>query len=246
MRVNKDTRKYQVIVEIQTYHDLHAVQKYLAYWASVYLDTIPEGSPYSSALTVYLLVFTTQNIPNLTQSTDYYTTLSLRSDKSPYPIFTNQMRFVTVELGKFALQRKDLTTRGEEFCYWLKHQAKMTLEELTDTIYSGGNMSNYSIKLSNLANNDEFLRMLLLEEGLRREEELAEKNRKLEAKRKQEKAKAEGKAEGLEEGIEKGIEKTTTNLAMKMLMSGSKIDYVSQITGLSKRALNNLSKEDHP
>lgn len=56
-------------------------------------------------------------------------------------------------------------------------------------------------------------------------------------------AREEGIEEGIKKGIEKGIEKGILQMAKNMLKNGLDIELISNITGLSKEAIENIKSE---
>ncbi len=100
-----------VNVEMQTVSQRDFTNRLLAYAGRVYSNQVKEGERYEKLRTVYSLVFSTVDLPELRKdNNNYYHTCSMRQDRYPHLRLTDGMQFVIVELNKF-IGRLDSNSR---------------------------------------------------------------------------------------------------------------------------------------
>ena len=223
-----------VNVEMQAFPHKSFTQRILLYWAKNYSSGLKTGEDYKDLYPAYSLVFSAYDL--FPGKEDFYTSFSIRSDKSPHFCFNEDLRFVTVELSKFKKREPSaLLDLREDWCYLLKESGQMGEKESGELSAKGEEMKRAVFHLKELSR----------EEGLRLVEEAREKERRDQAARMSdsfkegiEKGMARGKADGLVEGMEKG----KRELVMSMLRNGLDVSLISKIAGFSEAEVSKLHR----
>jgi len=139
-------------------------KRILLYWAKNYGSQIKTGEKYKNLCPAYSLIFSVYDLFSETKS--FYTSFSIRSDRSPYFCFNEDLRVVVVELSKFSKREPAaLLDLREEWCYLLKESGKMGEREGRKLSERGQEMREAMFHLKELSR----------EEGLRLVEEAREK-----------------------------------------------------------------------
>ena len=120
-----------VNVEIQSSFEEYFTDRLLAYASRLYTAQIERGDDYDRLYPVYSLAFCAENVKEFNSLPDeYYHLCSIRREDtvpSRQPIFSRGIRFVVVELAKFAKQRPgELVDLRDAWCYLLKEAPHMS------------------------------------------------------------------------------------------------------------------------
>ena len=213
LRVQLDTGEF-VNVEMQVFPHKSFTQRILLYWAKNYGSQLSTGEQYETLCPAYSLIFSTFNL--FSEAKDFYTSFSIRSDRSPYFCFNKDLRLVTVELSKFRKREpSDLVDLREEWCYLLKESKRMGEREVKELSAKGEEMKGAMFHLKELSR----------EEGLRLVEEAREKAWKDQMARERD-----------------SFNKGKKELIVSMLKKGMEISLLSKFTGLSEEEINKLKE----
>ncbi len=241
-----------VNVEMQTVSQRDLTNRLLAYAGRVYSNQVKEGEKYEKLRTVYSLVFSTVDLPELRKDNDYYHTCSMRQDRHPHLRLTDGMQFVIVELNKFIGRLDSLVDQREAWCYFLKRSDELNQQTSQELAKKGRDMGRAVKNLWNLSQ-DELMRERLEAEDKQRRDRLSqidtahEEGLEKGLERGREKGREEGLEKGLErgreEGLEKGRRKEREAIALKMILKGQEALEIAEATGLSEDEIKALPKK---
>ncbi len=210
----------KVNVEMQNFPEKHFFKRTLFYLSRLYTEGLKQGGNYDDLPDTYLLILT--NFTLFKQNKAYYSSFSLRRDEAPHFMFHRALRVVTVELGKFPdKQISALLDLKEQWCYMLKRSDRMEREEIN-------RLGERSFDMKQVTNH--FLELSASEQD-RLLEEHREKSR-LVLHNQREYVRDEGRKEGREQGVEQ--------VALQMLKEKADIDFISRVTGITKKKVLKL------
>jgi len=147
--------------------------------------------------------------------------------------YVNQLKdfhFIFMELPKFNNKINQLSNLTEKWAYFFKHAQYSSIEEMDHLIGQDAIIKRAFQAIDQASWSEEELRSYdhLIKVRM---DNLAVEQQKLED------AEAKGKTEGLAEGEVKGEKNKATSIAKKMLLRGSLIEEVMEITGLSREEI---------
>ena len=159
--------------------------------------SLKTGENYEHQVRTYSLVFSAENIDELSEDPDFYTAFSFKSDKNPPVVLDKGIFLILVELAKFnETNIEKLDARGL-WCYILKQSSKLTYQECVKLIEKGGEEMEEALS-----------RLLDISQDKKIQNYVESREKQLRGQRANEMgAREEGREVGLEEGIAKGIEK---------------------------------------
>ncbi len=246
-----------VNVEMQNFTEPHFLKRTLFYLSRLYSERLKKAQAYESLHTAYSLIFTKFDL--FKESEEYYSSFSMRRDKSPHFPFDKSLRIVTVELSKFKKERQsDLLDLMERWCYVLKRSGVMSEGEVHALKAGGGkDMKEAMGHFMKLTQSE---RERLWEEQRQKSEWIWQG--RLEHARSQglkqgltegvQEGHKQGRKEGLTEGVRQGHEKGVTEgmqqglkegqlkVALKMLKKQMPLSAISEFVGLSEEELKQL------
>ena len=225
LRVQLDSGEF-VNVEMQAFPHKNFTKRILLYWAKNYGSQIKIGERYEKLCPAYSLIFSTFNL--FSETKDFYTPFSIRSDEFPYFCFDGGLRLVTVELSKFRKgEPATLLDLREEWCYLLKESKKMGERESKELSAKGLEMEEAMFHLKELSR----------KEGLRLVEEARDKAWKDQMARED-----DSFNRGIEKGMRQGKTEERRNLIISMLKNGMETPFISKITDFSEKEIRKLKK----
>ena len=205
----------KINVEMQSFSDKYLLKRIIFYLSRLYTEGLEKGKDYDQLPSSYSLVFTKMNV--FQKIKEFYSTFSLRLDRSPYCQLNDSLNVIFVELAKFKKREiKRLFDLREEWCYILKESSSIKERKLEELSQRGLEMKTAVERVKKLSK-DEKLRII---------EEKREKGRWI----------YEGQmAYARDEGIEK--------VARNMLKAGTDISFIQTVTELSKDHILKLKDE---
>ena len=230
-----------VNVEIQSSFEEYFTDRLLAYASRIYTAQIERGDDYDKLFPVYSLAFCAANVKEFNSLPgEYYHLCSIRrEDTAParQPIFSRGIRFVVVELAKFAKQTGELVDLRDAWCYLLKEAPHMSGTEFEAIGEKGEEMGNAVKRLWNLSEEDHV--RIQIEA---REKQLKDQRSREKYQRKQGLAEGEkkGREEGEKKGREEGEKKGKREVALQMLGKGLDIATICECTGLTEKEVEAL------
>ena len=222
-----DERNFQYIVEMQNKSIPGFIKRTQFYVAHSYVTQFPAGSDYLALRPVILLAIANHVLfPGKEKVISYHKTLDTETLENDL----EDLSYVFVELPKFEKQVGALSTVQDQWVYFFKNwsetqevptnvegeiaEAYRSMEE-----YNWSQAEREAYVKANIALVDEF-----------------------DARRKErEEGHMEGRKEGISIGEEQGKEQGKKEIAISMLQRGMKSDLISQLTGLSEHAIDQLS-----
>ena len=150
-------------------------------------------------------------------------TTTQRLDDPPHAVVGRGkgIRYIFVELGKFAKAIEKILDQRESWCYLLKNSDKMSERECSELVKKGKDMGEAVKQLWDISQDDMVLERIEAEEKVRRDHvgQMAW-------------AKKQSREEGRTEG--------RTEVALKMLERGSEMEFIMECTGLDEKELKRL------
>ena len=226
-----DQRNFQYIVEMQNRSVPGFIKRAQFYAAHSYVTQLAAGSSYLELKPVILLAITNHTLFPNEESEDvisYHKTLNTKTQKNSL----GDLAYAFVELPKFNKKAHELETVQDQWLYFFKNWEKAQTAPANakeEVIEAYRSMEEYNwtkeekdayIKAS-IALTDEY-------DARRKEREEGHET---------------GKKEGIALGEKKGKEEGKKEIAIEMLKKGMEVDLISQLTGMSKQALNQLKAE---
>ena len=213
-------------VEMQSAPQSYFTNRLLAYASRLYTAQIKPGPKgYKNLFPVYSLAFCANNLREFASIPDrHYHLCSIRredTDPSRQPIFSRGIRFVVVELAKFAKQTGELVDLRDAWCYLLKEAPNMNGAEFEAIGNKGEEMGNAVKKLWNLSEEDHVRELIEAREKQRMDQLAREQYQR-------------------EEGEKKGREEGRAEVALQMLGKGLDISTICECTGLTEKEVERL------
>ncbi len=232
-----------VNVEMQTVSQKNFTNRLLAYAGRVYSNQVKEGEKYEKLRTVYSLVFSTVDLPELRTDNNYYHTCSMRQDRRPHLRLTEGIQFVIVELNKFIGSLDSLVDQREAWCYFLKKSDELDQQTGQKLAKKGRDMGRAVKNLWNLSQ-DELMRERLESEDKQRRDRLAQIDTAHEEglEKGLEKGREQGREEGREQGREQGRREERETFVLKLLSEGIEISVITTVTKFSEAEIKALQK----
>lgn len=246
----------KINVEIQFTDRYNIMKRSIYYWSGVYRSQLRSGMGYeelSDVISINLLNF---NVFNQTER--FHTMYHLFEDEEHFKL-TSVMEFHYIEMPKLlkAWKENQLDPWNDVLARWLlllgivDHRNKKVYEDIyheleviameDETLRKAfHNWEEISMTPEQFLAYESRLKHILDEEAAKREAELRAK-----------KAEKDGMERGIERGIERGMElgieqgekKAKKSIAQRLLSDGTKIQYVMDITGLSKEEILEIKRD---
>ena len=212
-----------VNVEMQNFPEGHFLNRISFYLSKLYSDELKKGQEYSRLCPAYCLIFTKHTL--FTQTSRFYSSFSMRSDKSPYFVFNDSLRVVTVELSKFTKTNiESLIDLREIWCYILKESSRIDGSH-SDRLAAKGESVKEVMNYFNELSKDEQLRVI--EEERMKAEWIRQGQMEY------------AKDQGLAQGRKQVLKKVVSN----MLAENAGTAFISKMTGLSEKEILDLKKK---
>ena len=242
-----------VNVEMQTSSQSFLPERLAFYACKLYAEQLKAGDDPKQLKNVYSLTFTTFNMPQFTNSPNYYHYCDLREREAPQATFTKALNFIVVELSKFHHPLEQLLDSRQKWCYFLKKSGQMDKGDGELLALQGDIMSKAVKSLWNLSLDEAMREVLDYEEKQRMDrrgaEEYAlematkrgtEKGMKKGMEQGMQQGMKQGMQQGIEKGMQQGIETGRKETARKLLQAGAKSEFVAKVTGLSLEDVKKL------
>ena len=225
----------KVIVEMQNKYSPEGFEKrFLYYFSRLLIESFKLGEKYETLKPAHILIFTTANISKY--GNELYSVFSMRSNKKPYIQFSNIQNIIIVQLNRMKKDSVEkLVDLMEEICYLLIGSNRLTDKELKQLSERSSYMKRAVKTLKDLSQDEQA--RYAMEQRLKG---LSDYRSDISYAKKEglEKGMKKGRSEGMEKGIEKGME----TVALNMLKANLDTDLISEVTGLSKKEIQKLSK----
>ena len=216
----------QCDVEMQVVNKHNIEKRILFYWAKMYAQTIREGSAYKELKKSICVLLTDFELDNLKEIKKYKTKWNIREEEYKSVILTDVLELVIIELPKYI--RYANKEKKENLNLWLEFIKNPEVTIMKD------NKDEKSTKETKQAikKAQEELEKISQDEHERYLAELREKYI-----RDQYAVQEYGYIKGKDEGKNEGKKEKSKEIAKKMLEKGEDIEYIMELTGLSKEEI---------
>ncbi|MEJ8766536.1 Rpn family recombination-promoting nuclease/putative transposase [Oceanobacillus sp. HCA-5259] len=246
----------KINVEIQFTDQYNMIKRSIYYWSGVYRSQLRSGMGYdelSDVISINLLNF---NIFDQTER--FHTMHHLFEDEEQFKL-TGVMEFHYIEMPKLlkAWKEDQLDPWNDVLARWLlllgmiDHRNKKFYEDIYRELEEIAmedktlqkafhNWEELSMTPEQYLAYESRLKHILDEEAAKREAELRAQEAEKDG---MERGMKRGMKRGIEQGMERGEEKAKKSIAQRLLSDGTEIQYVMNITGLSKEEVLEIQKD---
>ena len=227
--IAKDEYLQKYIVEMQRKAYDYLPDRFIAYLSKTYVADIKVKEDYKQLKRTVLVVLMEEDFPNLQSIQEYHTVWHYREKNHREKILTRNTEVHILELQKYKRHRK----QTGELDPWLEFFINPYGKEVQNMARTRAELEE-AVRQLRLLNADEEVQQLADAEDWARYDynsamsEMMEKG--LEA----------GRAEGQAKGRELGEKETNLKIVKKMLEKKMDIDLISELTGLTKKEIENL------
>ena len=213
-------------IEMQMTDKKDLVKRLLFYWSKEYIRIIKKGGKYSDLKRTILILIANFKIHNL-RELGFHTRWKIIEEKGRKIILTDDFELNIIEIPK--VYKLKSTGKEKKLKEWLTFLDKPDSKEVSDYMKSNENIKQAKEKLNEMTQDEKVRRLAELREKALMDEREAEYT---------------GYCNGVEDGIKQGIEQGTASskkeIAKKMKMKGTDINFIIDITGLSKEEIEQL------
>lgn len=246
----------KINVEIQFTDRYNMIKRFIYYWSGIYRSQLRSGMGYkelSDVISINLLNF---NIFDQTER--FHTMYHLFEDEEQFKL-TNAMEFHYIEMPKLLKAWKedkldpwkDVLARWQLLLGMVDHRNKKFYEDIYHELEEIAmedktlqkafhNWEELSMTPEQYLAYESRLKHILDEEAAKREAELRAQEAEKDG---MERGMKRGMKRGIERGMERGEEKAKKSIAQRLLSDGTEIQYVMNITGLSKEEVLEIQKD---
>ena len=223
----------QCDVEMQVINKHNIEKRILFYWAKMYAQTIKEGDEYNDLKKSICVLLADFELDNLREIKKYKTKWNIREEEYKSVILTDVLELAIIELPKYV--RYANKEKKENLNLWLKFIKDPEVKIMEN------NEDEKSVKETKQAiqKAQEELEKISQDEHERYLAELREKYIR-DQHAVQEYGYIKGREEGKKEGKDEGKKEKSKEIAKKMLEKGADIEYIIELTGLSKEEVDEI------
>lgn len=248
------------IIEMQATEYERMEERMLFYWALAYKERLPKGEDYNELKPVVSILIANYEIKQFKNINKYHTVWNLRESEYLSYILTKDMELHILEIPKIKKLGIDLSK--DELALWLSFINNPRDKEVIKMVKKGSALDQAMKELKNLSGDPGFselvqarakqimdetsFRSAAKRQGIREGYEEGKKQGIEEGKKQ---GIEEGKKQGIEEGKKQAIEeekkqavKKQKEIAKKLLAKKMTIEEVAEITGLTQKELQKLTK----
>lgn len=209
-------------IEMQMTDKKDLVKRLLFYWSKEYIRIIKKGGKYSDLKRTILILIANFKIHNL-RELGFHTRWKIIEEKGRKIILTDDFELNIIEIPK--VYKLKSTGKEKKLKEWLTFLDKPDSKEVSDYMKSNENIKQAKEKLNEMSQDEKVRRLAELREKALMDEREAEYT---------------GYCNGVEDGIKQGTASSKKEIAKKMKMKGTDINFIIDITGLSKEEIEQL------
>ena len=213
-------------IEMQILDNRDNIKRILYYWARKYSSELQKGIPYTNlkrTICVLIADFTIDILEDL----EFHTQWKIIEEKGRKTVLTDDLELHIIELPK--MRKNKATGKDKKLIEWLSFLNNPESKEVTNYMKNNESMKKAKEKLNTMSEDERIRRLAeLREKAILDELEVKAYNYK------------KGKSDGLEQGRAEGISQNTKEIAKKMKEKGASIDFIIEITGLTKEEIEKL------
>ncbi len=225
--LNNDTI---IDIEIQIINRHNMIERTLYYWSGLYYNQLQKGEEYQESKRVIAI-----NILDYNEFMEgpYHEIAKLRREYM-YRVLTNKMEIHFIQIPKFKKYRKDMKTKLD---MWMEFISQIDKEGVENAMSKNKEIKKAQKEYEYLTGEENERRIAFLMDKALRDEKSAYVG-----------GKQEGIKEGIKEGLKEGIklgrkdgeQKKQEEIAKNMKKKNMKVELISEITGLTKKQIENL------
>ncbi len=248
--IDDDGRQH--IVEMQMASTKGFIKRAQYYAAKAYISQMDKGEKYEGLKEIiFLAIADFIMFPEKDEYKSDHVILDRKTNHHDLKDFS----FTFLELPKFTKTQDELTSMVEKCAYFFKNATTVNEKDLDKIVNSDLVLKRAFDELNVYSWTEEELRTYEAEKKIQLDNEAAleaaldgahDKGKKEGLSEGKKEGLKEGKEKGLQEGKKKGLQEgkkeAQTNMAKSMIKEGMNIDIIAKITGLSKSAVENLSR----
>ena len=210
-------------IEMQMVDKKNIVKRLLYYWARQYSRQLKKSKDYNDLKRTIIILIANFKIKHI-NDLPFHSRWKIIEEKDRKIVLTEDFELNIIELpkinGLFRLTQKE--KKLQEWLYFLENPES---KEVASYMKSNDSIKEAKNKLEEMSQDAKVRRIAELREKAILDEKEAEYT---------------GYCNGLEDGIKQGIEQKQKDVAKKLKNKGVDIDFIVEITGLSKEDINNL------
>ena len=225
--LNNDTI---IDIEIQIINRHNMIERTLYYWSGLYYNQLQKGEEYQESKRVIAI-----NILDYNEFMEgpYHEIAKLRREYM-YRVLTDKMEIHFIQIPKFKKYRKDMKTKLD---MWMEFISQIDKEGVENAMSKNKEIKKAQKEYEYLTGEENERRIAFLMDKALRDEKSAYVG-----------GKQEGIKEGIKEGLKEGIklgrkdgeQKKQEEIAKNMKKKNMKVELISEITGLTKKQIENL------
>ena len=213
-------------IEMQILDNRDNIKRILYYWARKYSSELQKGIPYTNlkrTICVLIADFTIDILEDL----EFHTQWKIIEEKGRKTVLTDDLELHIIELPK--MRKNKATGKDKKLLEWLSFLNNPESKEVTNYMKNNESMKKAKEKLNTMSEDERIIRLAdLREKAILDELEVKAYNYK------------KGKNDGLEQGRAEGIIQTNKEIAKKLKEKGLSIDFIIEITNLTKEEIEKL------
>lgn len=212
-------------VEIQVVNEKNMPERILSYWGKIYNKGIKKGQDYIEARKTIVISILDFNLDVTKDIPKSVTKWNIREEEFPKVILTNKLEIFIIEIKKFKEYEDKI--KNKDLISWIKFlESPGEIDMKTE---KNENVKEAVNELKELSEDEHEQRLAEL-----REKYIIDRNTLIHS------GYRDGIAEGEKRGIEEGSKNEKIAIAKKMKNAKANIDFIAQMTGLTKEEIEKL------
>lgn len=218
-------------IEMQMTDKKNLIKRLLFYWSKQYIRNIKKSEDYNDLQRTILILLANFEIGSL-KELGFHSKWKIIEEKERKIILTDDFELNIIEMPKVHRLLKP-TGKEKKLKEWLFFFDNPESKEVSYYMKNNENIKDAKDKLDVISQDEEVRRIAELREKALLDEKEAEYT-----------GYCNGVEDGIKQGIKQGIEQGTINskkdIAKKLKEKGTDIEFIMEITGLTKEEVNNL------
>ena len=213
-------------IEMQVSDDKDIIKRILYYWSKQYSKELQKGHPYidlKRTINVLIANFKIDILKNL----EFHTQWKIIEEKGRKTVLTDDLELHIIELPK--MRKNKATGKDKKLLEWLSFLNNPESKEVANYMKNNESMKKAKERLNTMSEDEKIRRLAeLREKAILDELEVKAYNYR------------KGKNDGLEQGRAEGIIQNNKEIAKKLKEKGLNIDFIIEITNLTKEEIEKL------
>ena len=210
-------------IEMQMVDKKNIVKRLLYYWARQYSRQLKKNKDYKDLKRTIIILIANFKIMHI-NDLPFHTRWKIIEEKDRKIVLTEDFELNIIELPKIN-RLFHLTQKEKKLKEWLYFLENPESKEVSSYMKNNDSIKEAKNKLEEMSQDEKVRRLAELREKAILDEKEAEYT---------------GYCNGVEDGIKQGIEQKQKDVAKKLKNKGTDIDFIIEITGLSKEDIENL------